>query len=151
MLDYSLSEAVKLATGIGVISGLLFAAVMSAVLLLLRRARAVQFAKKNPESTIMHEEENGAIDKKFILLMDKEMSFNVLIQSIIDQALGEVGKGDKKKGTITVYTPEHSIDIAVEKLTKHTSEVNIRSNVYDDYVKAIINYTKTKEHSFLQY
>ncbi len=150
-LQYDFSKALRVGTVLGVLLGIIFSVLMAAVLLFMRKARAIQYAKNNPESTIMHEDDNGAINKKFMLLMDKEMSFNVLLQSVIDQMVGEVGKGNERKGTMTIYTPEQSIDIAVDTLTKHTAQVNIRADQYSDAVKAIINYTKLKEHSFLQY
>ena len=150
-LEYDFSKALRIGTITGVLVGILFSVIMAVLLLFMRKARAVQYAKSNPGSMIMHEEENGAINKKFMLLMDKEMSFNILLQSVIDQMVGEVGKGNKREGTMTIYTPEQSIDIAVDTLTKHTAQVNIRADKYSDAVKAIINYTKLKEHSFLQY
>ena len=149
--DYAFEKALRAGIATGVLSGVLFTAVMAGVLLIMRKARALQYAKSNPESHIDHENDNGAIHKEFMLLMDKEMSFNVLLQSVIDQMIGEVGKGNKSKGTMSIYTPEHTIDIAVQELTKHTAQVTIRADQYSDAVKAIINYTKLKEQSFLQY
>jgi len=150
-LDYDLGKAFKLGTLTGFITGILFSAVMATVLLFMRKARVAHSIKNDPHSAITHEFENGSIDKQFILLMDKVMAFDILIQSIIDQKLGEVGKGNKRQGTITVHTPEQSIDISVAKLTEHTSQVHIKAEAYSEPLKQIINYTKIKEYSFLQY
>ena len=150
-LDYDLGNAFKLGTLAGFISGVIFSAIMSAVLFFMRKARVAHTIKNDPHSAISHPSENGSVDKQFILLMDKVMAFDVLIQSIIDQKLGEVGKGDKRKGTITLQTPEQNIDIMVKRLTEHTSQVHITAGKYSESLKQIINYTKTKEYSFLQY
>jgi hypothetical protein len=150
-LDYDLGNAFKLGTLAGFISGILFSTVMATVLFFMRKARVAHITKNDPHSAITHPSENGSVDKQFILLMDKVMAFDVLIQSIIDQKLGEVGKGDKRKGTITLQTPEQNIDIIVKTLTEHTSQVHIKAGKYSEPLKQIINYTKTKEYSFLQY
>jgi len=150
-LDYGFGKALKLGTLAGFLSGLGFSAVMATVLLFMRKVQSAHKISNDPNAAISHRSENGSIDKQFILLMDKVMAFDVLIQSIIDQKLGEVGKGSKRKGTITVHTPEQSIDISVAKLTEHTSQVHIKAEAYSEPLKQIINYTKLKEHSFLQY
>ena len=150
-LNYDLEKAFKLGTLAGFISGISFSAVMAAVLLFLRKARVAHSVRSDPNSAISHPDENGSVDKQFILLMDKVMAFDLLIQSIIDQKLGEVEKGNKRKGTITLNTQEQNIDISVKKLTEHTSQVHIKAGTYSEALKQIINYTKTKEYSFLQY
>ena len=151
MMDYDLSKALKLGTLSGFITAVVFSFFMAAVLLFMRKARLAHAVKNNPESTIIHESENGPLDKTFILLMDKAIAFEVLVHSVIDQKLGNIKQGEKGKKTITVHTPEHTIDISVIPLTDHTSEVKIKSNIYSPSVKKIINYTKMKELSFLQY
>ena len=151
MLDYDLNKALRLGTVLGFIFGIVFSAIISGVLLILRRARAIHDKKMPSDNMHMRPSKNKALNKKFILLMDKILAFDVIMQSIIDQHIGEVGKGNKKNGTITVYTPGHSINISVEKLTRHTSEIKIQSDSYSDDIEQIILYTKNKENSFLQY
>jgi MFS superfamily sulfate permease-like transporter len=151
MMDYDLSKALKLGTLSGFIAAVVFSLLMAAVLLLMRKVRSARTAKRNPERTIIHESENGPLDKTFILLMDKVIAFEVLVHSVIDQKLGNIKHGDKGEKAITVHTPDHTIDISVIKLTDHTSEVKIKANKYSPSVQKIINYTKMKEYSFLQY
>jgi hypothetical protein len=150
-LSYTLGKAFRLGTLSGFIMSIVFSAVMAAILVFMRKARVAHEVRNDPNSGITHHSENGSIDKRFILLMDRLMAFDVLLQSIIDQKLGEVGKGNKRDGTITVYTPEQNIYIAVSKLTEHTARVHIKAEAYSEPLKEIINYTKLKEHSFLQY
>jgi len=151
MMDYDLSKALKLGTLSGFIAAVVFSLFMAAVLLLMRKARSARAAKSNPESSIIHEPGNGPLDKTFILLMEKAIALEVLVHSVIDQKLGNIKHGDKGEQTITVHTPDHAIDISVIQLTDHTSEVKIKANTYSPSVKKIINYTKMKELSFLQY
>ena len=151
MMDYDLSKALKLGTLSGFIVAVVFSFLMAAVLLLMRKARSARTEKSKPESTITHKHENGMLDKTFILLMDRVIALEVLVHSVIDQKLGNIKHGDKDKRTITVYAPEHTIDISITQLTDHTSEVKIKANTYSPSVKKIINYTKMKESSFLNY
>jgi len=151
MMDYDLSKALKLGTLSGFLAAVVFSLLMSAVLLLMRKIRSARTEKSNPESTIIYESENSPLDKTFILLMDKVTALEVLVHSVIDQKLGNIKHGDKNKQMITVQTPEDTIDISVAQLTGHTSEVKIKANKYSPGVKQIINYTKMKELSFLQY
>jgi len=151
MMDYDLSKALKLGTLSGFITAVVFSFLMAAVLLFMRKARAARIAKNDPENTITHKPENGTLDKTFILLMDRVLALEVLVHSVIDQKLGNIKHGDKDNRAITVYAPEHAIDISVIQLTDQTSEVRIKANKYSPSVKKIINYTKMKEFSFLNY
>ena len=151
-LNYDLSKALKL----GVLSGFLIATalslVMATILFITRQARATYVEKHHPEQNVEHEMANGPIDKTFFLLMDKSMAFDIAIQSIIDQHIGEVSKDSrKKKGTITVFEEKQRIKMHIDTLTKHTTKVSIAADAYSEGVQKIINYIKTKEHSFLQY
>jgi len=150
-MDYDLSKALKLGTVIGFLGAIVFSLFMAAVLFLIRKVRSARTAKSNPESTIMHESENGPLDKTFILLMDKVIALEVLVHSVIDQKLGKIKHGKKEEQSITVHTSEQAIDISVIQLTDHTSEVKIKANKYSPSAQKIINYTKMKERSFLQY
>jgi len=149
--NYDLGKAFKLGTLAGVLIGVGFSVIMAGVLLIMRKARTKHIQITQPESNILHESTNGPIDKTFMLLMDKELAFEVAIYSIIDQNIGEVTKGSKDKGTISIYTPEQMINLAITSLTKHTAQVEVNADSYNTSVQQIINYLKLKEQSFLQY
>jgi len=151
-MSYDLNKALKL----GVLSGFMVAVVVAflttVILLLMRRVQHDHTAKNHPEEMIEHGASNGPIDKSFILLMDRVMAFEVALHSIIDQQIGEVSKNsNRKKGNITVFSPEQTIRLHISPLTKHTAKVSIESDRYNENVKNIINYVKAKEHSFLKY
>jgi len=151
MTNYDFSISLKLGTLSGFLGAIVFSLFMTTTLLFARKVRKARYVKNNLKKKIFHEPNNGALDKTFILLMDKVIAFEVLIYSVIDQRLGDIKSGSTSKGIITVQTPEQNIDISVSKLTDHTSEVKIKAGVYSPSVKQIINYTKMKELSFQQY
>ena len=150
-LSYDLGKALKLGTVTGVLTGLGFSVIMTSILLLMRKVRAKHIEITQPESNMIHESTNGSADKNFILLMDKELAFEVALYSIIDQSIGEVTEGSKRDGTISIHTPEQMISIAISPLTKHTSQIKVKADAYNMSVQKIINYLKFKENSFLQY
>ena len=152
MMDYELSKAIKLGVLSGFIISVIFSAIMTSILLLMRKARTAHIVKNHPEQTVIHKTTEGSINKTFILLMDKAIAFDVTIQAIIDQHIGEVAKDSrKKKGNITVYTDNKPINLLLSPLTKHTTQISVSSDSYNDDVIAIINYLKMKEHTFLNY
>jgi mannitol-specific phosphotransferase system IIBC component len=161
MFTYDISGALKLGTITGFILGILFSFIMSAILFSMRKVqRKVKSKSVNSkfikDRTIERKTEKKIktkkeIQKTFIFLMDKELTFNILIQSIIDQNLGEIEKRNLKKGILAIYNQDDEVSIEVSKLTKHTSEVSILSNGGNHTIKEIIDYTKIKEYSFLNY
>ena len=150
-LDYDLDKAIKLGMLTGFLTGVGFSMVIAGVLLLLRKVRAPHIEDTQAQSKIVHESTNEAVDTKLILLMDKELAFEVVIHSIIDQDIGDVSEGNKRKGTISISTPEQILSIAVSPLTKHTSQIEIKADAYNTSIEKIIHYIKLKENSFLQY
>ena len=152
LTQYSLSQALKLGVLSGFLSALVFTIFITAILLMKRKVHYAHQLKTNPEMGIRHETSNGPIDKSFILLLDKAMAFDIAMQSIIEQKIGEVSKGSSKKiGILSLNTDEQTIRMKVSPLTKHTTEFSIKADVYSDSVQAIINYLKLKEQSLLNY
>ncbi len=150
-LNYDLNKAIKLGMLSGFITGVGFSMIMAGILLIMRKARSKHIQITQPESHIHHESTTGPIDKTFMLLMDRELAFEVAIYSIIDQNIGEVTNGSKRKGTISIHTPEQKVNLAITSLTKHTAQVEVKADAYNMSVEKIINYIKLKESSFLQY
>jgi len=152
LTQYSLSQALKLGVLSGFLSALVFTILITAVLLIKRKVHYAHRLKNHPEMGIRHQSSNGPIDKSFILLFDKAMAFDIAIQAIIDQKLGEVSKGSsKRKGVLSLYTDEQTIEMKVDPLTKHTTEFTIKADAYSESVQALINYLKLKEQSLLNY
>jgi len=161
MFSYEISGALKLGTITGFILGISFSFIMSIVLFSMRKVQKKinsnsvnsKFIK---ESTIERKtakkiERKREIEKTFIFLMDKELTFNILIQSIINQNLGDIEKRNIKKGILAIYNQDDEISIEVSRLTKHTSEVSMISSSENHTMKEIINYAKNREYSLLNY
>jgi len=153
MMEYDLSKALKLGVLSGFMIAVLFTSILAPLFILMRNAKLKSSTKNHLDQEEMFQEiDEGPLDKTFLLLMHKEMAFEVAIQAIIDQNIGEVSKESRKKtGNIIVYTPEQTIKMQISKLTKNTAELEIKAETYNESVLHIINYIKAKEHSFLQY
>jgi signal recognition particle GTPase len=147
MINYDLSESIKLGTLTGFISGMIFSVIMTFILYFMRKVRFTHREKKHHKKTLVHKKTNGPIIKKYILLMNKEMAFEVARDAIIDQHIGNgISKdSNKEQGNITVNTAGQTIKIHILALTKDTAEITIKADLYDDRVKNIIKYMVTKE------
>ena len=150
-INYDFGQAIKLGTLTGFFAGVVFSVVITGILLLLRRIRSTDMEESQYQINIDDDVADEAVEEKLMLLMDKELAFEVAIHSIIDQNIGEVAKGSKHNGTISISTPEQMIGISISSLTKHTSQLEVKADAYSASVQQIINYIKLKEQSFLQY
>ena len=150
-LNYDLDEAIKLGVLTGFFLGIGFSTVMTGLLLVMRKLHTSDSQETKAEVASVQELTNEPVNQKLILLMDRELAFDVAIHSIIDQHIGKVNKGNKRKGTISIRTPEQMIEIAVSSLTKHTSQIEVKADAHNIGVEKIIHYIKLKENSFLQY
>ena len=149
--NYELTEAIKLGVIAGFISGLGVSLITASTLLFTKKIRKEDTTTTKSESPLVQEPSSEPIDNSMILLMDRELAFEVALHSIIDQNIGKVTQGSKDEGTIGIHTPEQSINLTVSSLTKHTSQLRVKANLYNTSVEKIINYLKLKEQSFLQY
>ncbi len=150
--DYDLTKALRLGTLTGVFTGIGLSLLITLVLLIMRKIRTVTY---HPQNNDMQKENSispkGPVDQKIILLMDKELAFEVSLYAVTDQNIGEITHGDKRKGSISISTPYESITLLISTLTKHTSEIEIKANRYNSHIQQLIHYLKTKELSFMDY
>jgi len=86
-----------------------------------------------------------------MLLMDKDLTFEVALHAIVDQNIGTLTASKKKEEYITVKNNNESLHFSLSKLTRHTTQMVIYSIPDSVAAKKLINYMKEKEHSFLQY
>ncbi len=92
------------------------------------------------------------IEQKLMLLMDKKLACEVALYAITDQNIGEITTQEsKEKSIITVQAKNENIQITITPLTRHTSQVILKTVRKSKYTHNIISYIKEKEHSFLQY
>ncbi len=152
MMEYDLNKALKLGVVSGFMIAVLFTAVMAPIFIFMRQIKLKSITKNQPTQEILEKIDEGPLDEKLLFLMRKETTFEVAIQAIIDQHIGEVSKESRKKtGTIEISTAVQTITLQISTLTKNTSEMKLKAKIYNENVAQIINYLKAKEHSLLQY
>ena len=95
--------------------------------------------------------DDKTIEQKMILLMDRELAFEIALYAITDQNIGTLTESVTGAGHITVKNDDEILQLTISTLTRHTSQVVIVSEINSTLVKKIISYMKEKEHSFLQY
>ena len=95
--------------------------------------------------------DDKTIEQKMMLLMDRELAFEVALYAITDQKIGTLTESVTGAGHITVKSDDEILQLTISTLTRHTSQVVIVSEINSTPAKKIICYMKEKEHSFLQY
>jgi hypothetical protein len=157
-LSYDFSKALKLGIVSGVLIGLVISFIGSLVLLVVRKRKPIvhepDTVHQNTNQNIKTSVSNSKtpIEQNFMLLMDKNLAFDVALFSIEDQNLGEATtKETKEKSTITLRTYDETIQIITTSLTRHTAQVLIKAAKDSQELQKIISYIKEKEHAFLQY
>jgi len=157
LIDYNLTKSIRLGTLNGVFGGIGLAFFITLSLLIFRKihSSASSTHKQSKESSPAVKKnvtpQSEPLNKTLMLLMDKEIAFEVSLHTISDQKIGEIINHDKQKGSISIRTKEGTIDITITALTKHTSEVMIKTDHHIENIQNIINYLKAKEHSFMDY
>lgn len=171
--NYDFSKAIKL----GVLSGVLIAIstslVIALMLLLLRKMQSNESVQDNePMKSADHSEAvpipihkvvqdhkqtrekptRGVSNEiKCMLLMDRELTFEVILSAIKKENDCALSASDPKKGTMTIQTQEGIIQTTITSLTQHTSQIILLTQNNARQVKKLISHIKEKELSFLQY
>ena len=171
--SYDFSKAIKLGVLSGVLIGIGLSLIMAFALLMLRKIQKNETIQneEGAESTTNAEREpiartetvkasgnpkqtqNKSIGKeiKCMLLMDRALTFQVLLNAVKDQNTCNITASDAKKGTISIQTKEGMIQTTITSLTQHTSQLMLVTQNNAKQVKKLISQIKEKEHSFLQY
>lgn len=95
--------------------------------------------------------DDKSIEQKMMLLMDKDIAFEVALHAISEQHIGILTKSVNEEDHITIKNDEEVLHLSISTLTRHTSQVSIRSEINSSAARKIIRYMKDKEYSFLQY
>ncbi|MDQ7047077.1 MAG: hypothetical protein Q9M39_05465 [Sulfurovum sp.] len=154
--DYNFSKAFQL----GILSGVLIGVSMSLPLALIRLISNVIRTPKTyedeevivPLETLVITKENNLPEEiKCMLLMDRELAFDVTLNTLKNNSTCTLVKSDPKKGTMRIQTTEGIIEISITSLTRHTSRIILQAIDNVTHVKHLISKVKEKEHAFLQY
>ena len=175
-IDYNLTKAIRL----GVLSGFLLAVSLSLVLpiflLIMRGSKQTQETRarrkhksrrasmqqalrdtlpvdteKVVDSPHPIEAEDTGIERTIMLLMDKELALDVAYYAIAEEKIGTLTENKDGESHITVRNGEDVVELTITSLTRHTSQVKVRSQPKSPSAKQILIYMKEKEYSFLKY
>ena len=158
-IEYDFTKSLRL----GVLSGFFIALIVSfftALFLLIIRGgkkpqKSILQRNKNQKSKqtakILRSQNDKNIEQKIILLMDKELAFEVLLHAISHQHIDILTQSHDKEKKMHIKTENEIIELLIHRLTRHTSQLSITSNKDSSVIKEIITYMKMRELSFLQY
>ena len=177
-MNYEFTKAIKLGILAGVMAGVAFSFVLSLVITIVRFIRLYNLKSKIKSEeypmkstpvkidptvyTKKHQKtqeilaaesklESDSIEEKIMLLMDKELAYEVSLNSISHKNIGDIIHQNKNEGSILLRSKNEEFKILISSLTKHTSQVLITSTIDNSNMKNIIATLKEKEHSFMQY
>ena len=161
--DYSFSKAMKLGILSGVLLGIGISLVMAFLLLILRKVQReehseiayieeeVTVATANKTQTNAKVQTDLSKELKCMLLMDRELTFNVILNALKKNKDFVLSFSDPKKGTLHIETKEGMIQTSITSLTKHTSQIILHAQNNVKPIRNLISQLKEKETSFLQY
>ncbi len=161
-MNYEFTKAVKLGILAGVMSGVTFSLILSFIIVTIRFIRLLAIKPKTTSKIQKHQQtytkpdtdlksESGTIEKQIMLLMNRELAYEVALNAVDQKKIGNVIHQNKNEGTILLRNKNQETNIRVAPLTKHTSKVYITSTADNTTIKNIITALKEKEHSFMQY
>ena len=168
--EYSFTQAMSLGVLYGIFAGAVVTIIISIILQLLRggskniqnKLKTVQKEKDTQEQEELHQielsidQDNSKnlkkdMNHKLMLLMNKELIFELILTMIKKQIKRSITTYDINKGSIKIKIHGENISITITPLTKHTSQIVINGIKNSKYIQNIISFLKEKEHSFLQY
>jgi uncharacterized membrane protein len=173
--EYSFTQAMSLGVLYGVFSGIFITIILSFLIILLRLNKESILNKLNMrqkekdtqedealvniESPIdpditkpdISKKVNKGMDHKLMLLMNKELTFGIILALVKKQVSRSITTYDINNGSIKIKIHGEIISIAITPLTKHTSQIVINGMNNSKYIQSIVSSLKEKEDSFLQY
>jgi len=166
-MDFAFSKAIKLGIVTGVLSGTVFSLLLALIILLSRKVQSSKPKVQNkpivnvetiPKIFKEHQKsfdtniiKPQAMEKKFILLMDKELAYEVSLHSMQSQDIGEIIYQNKDKGLILLKDDLKELKMDITTLTKHTAEILVTSTLDHKLITDIMTHIKNKELLFLKY
>lgn len=169
--SFIFSKAIRLGTITGVLGGITLAFVIAFILAIVRTIRVkgekistsidivpnpTIYEKKSKSVEInstntVKEHKSQISEKRFTLLMNKELVYEVSLNTINQNNFASIINENKDDGSILLHIDKEQISIKINSLTRHTSEVFIYGNQNNSYIQTIISTLKEKEHSFIQF
>jgi hypothetical protein len=107
-------------------------------------------AASSPDPKITENVKEG-MEHKLMLLINKELTFEIIMTVIKNQIEHSITRHNIDKGSIHIKIFDEIISISVRPLTRHTSQVIINGIHNSKHIQNIVSFLKEKEHSFLEY
>jgi len=95
--------------------------------------------------------DEGSIQQKIMLLMDRELAAEVMFHAIHEQNIGTLTGNNSHDGSLSIKTNAEVLHVMINALTRHTSQLIVTSPANSSATQKILSYMKEKEYSFLQY
>jgi len=150
--QFSLNKSISLGTIHGFLATLAVNLLSASMILHKVTSKTQKSNKTRSRSRNVDDEIEGlGTQHSLYLLLDCEKAFDLIINSIIKQSLGSVLSHDKHRGFLSARTLHQTIKFEIKRLTRHTSEINIKAQKHNDTLKTILTYIKDKEKAYLQY
>ena len=153
-VDYSFSQAMKLGVLYGLFAGIIITLILSVTINFLRERKEKNLHKLQTETSLSQEIDesvkNGT-DHKLMLLMRKELIFEIIL-SMVKKSMPQAKTSHHiNKGNIHIQIDEETTSISVISITRQTSEVVINSVNNSKQAQHIFSLLKEKEQAFLKY
>lgn len=169
-VEYNFTQSITLGILYGLFTGAFVTFIVVIAIVLLRKSQNNFLAKfkitkkenkideeneqpkqeSSPDPKINENVKKG-MDQKLMLLMNKELTFGIILSMIKNQISHSIIKHNIDKGNINIKIHGEIISISITPLTKHTSQVKINGKNNSKHIQNIVSFLKEKEHSFLQY
>lgn len=175
-IEYNFTQSITLGILYGLFTGVFVSFIVVIAIVLLRKSQnnlltKFKITKKENKIDEENEQDEGSeqpeqksspapkinenvkkgMDHKLMLLMNKELTFGIILTMIKKQIAHSITKHNIDKGNINIKVHDEIISIAITPLTKHTSQIVINGMNNSTHIQNIISFIKEKEHSFLQY
>jgi len=159
--QFSIEKAIRIGTLYGFLLGIVVNILPASIVFVkLNNYKPENNVKKHHKKVSKSEQDSlstnvpksqASFMQELYIIMDKEMAFDMSLQSILEQSLGTLLNTNKHRGVFSVRTKHQTMDFEIQQLTRHTSKINIKAQKRNDTFDKILNYIKSKELSMLTY
>ena len=171
-IEYNFTQSITLGILYGLFTGIFVTFIVVIAIVLLRKSQNNFLAKfkitkkenkiekkseeleqeSSPEPKVQEKENvQKEMGHRLMLLMNKELTFGIILTIIKKQITHSITKHNIDKGSINIKINGEIISISITALTKHTSQVKINGINNEKHIQNIVSFLKEKEHAFLQY
>jgi hypothetical protein len=107
--------------------------------------------EQNTSSTSNHLLSSKNSEQSLYLLLNREQTFDLFTNIIIENSLGTILNSDPRHGILSVRTEHQTINFDIKPLTRHTARADIKAQKYNLNLQKILQVVKEKERSYLNY